>query len=88
MDIVIKQNLSTHELMSLFDQYGRVGIEVMVPLSKETKALRKVGRVAEMYPRGQAFNARLVITERMRSKSKEGFIFSNHNGAWVLHRPN
>lgn len=87
MDIVIKQSLSTHELMALFDQYGRSGIEVMVPLSKETKALRKVGRIAEMYPKGNVFCARLVITERMRSKSKEGFIFSNNNGAWVLQRP-
>lgn len=86
MEITINQELSTHQLMALFDQYSRVGIEVTVPYPGP-KRRRKVGRVAEMYPRGKNFTARLTITERLRNKSKEGFIFSNYDGMWVLERP-
>lgn len=88
MNVVVKHSLTTHQLMALFDQYGRGGIDVKVPLSKETKVLRKVGRVVEMYPKGDVFCATLAITAKLRSKSKEGFIFSNDNGMWIVERPN
>ena len=85
MEISVKQKLSTHIQMGLFDQYREKGVEVMT--SNEDGEGKKVGKLSQLYLKGDVIRARVDLTQKLNNESREGFTFTNFYGTWFLTRP-
>lgn len=86
MEISVKQSFTAAEEMSIFGQYQERGITVMTSCKSGGNGTT-VGRVVRLWPKGDGFRLQLELTKRLKSKSKEGFVFTNFYGTWFITRP-